>query len=118
MIRLQQKITASHWKAKNFQLKILERFLGGLFTDIKGFVTGDFDILGEFDKLQVVGKGRLKEAGLKVIFTLCFYEIQDRDIELKSTEINLDGIVLKDPVSNNPIYLSGGIQHNAFKIVL
>ena len=102
-------------KANNFQLKILERFLGNLFTDIRGFVTGEFDILGEFDKLQVVGKGRLKDAGLKVIFTQCFYEIQDRDIELKPTEIKLDGIVLNDPVSHNPIYLSGGIQHNAFK---
>ncbi|MBL7744542.1 MAG: translocation/assembly module TamB domain-containing protein [Chitinophagaceae bacterium] len=102
-------------KAKNFQLKILERFLGGLFTDIQGFVTGEFDILGEFDKLQVVGKGRLKDAGLKVVFTQCFYKIQDRDIEMKPTEINMDGIILTDPVTGNPIYLTGGIQHNAFK---
>ncbi|HEY6504229.1 MAG TPA: translocation/assembly module TamB domain-containing protein [Chitinophagaceae bacterium] len=102
-------------KAKNFQLSILERFLGALFTDIRGYVTGEFDLLGEFDKLQVVGKGRLKDAGLKVVFTQCYYEILDRDIELKSTEINLDGIVLRDPVSRNPVYLSGGIQHRAFR---
>ncbi|MBL7740012.1 MAG: translocation/assembly module TamB domain-containing protein [Chitinophagaceae bacterium] len=102
-------------KAKNFQLKILERFLGALFTDIQGFVTGEFDILGEFDKLEVVGKGRLKDAGLKVVFTQCFYKIKDREIELKPTEINMDGIVLTDPVTSNPVYLRGGIQHNAFK---
>jgi hypothetical protein len=102
-------------KAKNFQLKVLERFLGTLFSDIKGYVTGEFDLLGEFDKLQVVGKGRLKDAGLKVLFTQCFYNIKDTDIELKSTEINLNGIIATDPVTGNPVYLTGGIQHNAFK---
>ncbi len=102
-------------KANNFQIKILERFLGNLFSDMQGYVTGDFDLLGEFNKLQVVGKGRLKDAGLKVNFTQCFYKVHDTDIELKSTEINLDGIVLTDPVTGNPVYLTGGIQHNAFK---
>ena len=63
----------------------------------------------------MVGKGRLKDAGLKVNFTQCFYKIQDTDLELKPTEINLDGIVLNDPVTTNPIYLTGGIQHNAFR---
>ncbi len=102
-------------KTKNFQLKVLERFLGDLFTDIQGYVTGDFDIIGEFDKLQVVGRGRVKDAGLKVNFTQCYYKIRDTEIELKPTIINLNGIVLIDPVTGNPIYLSGDIEHNAFK---
>jgi hypothetical protein len=100
---------------KNFQIKILERFLGDLFSDIQGYATGNFNLRGGFDNLQITGKGRLRDAGLKVIFTQCFYKIQDTDIELKPTEINLDGIVLTDPVTGNPIYLTGGIQHNAFK---
>lgn len=99
----------------NFQVKILERFLGTLFSDMRGYVTGAFDLRGEFDNLQITGKGRLKNAGLKVNFTQCFYDIQDTDIELKPTEINLDGIVLTDPVTHNPIYLTGGIQHSSFK---
>src|SRR4030095_11573809 len=78
-------------------------------------VTGNFRLLGEFDKLQVVGKGRLKDAGLKVNFTQCFYKIHDTDLELKPTQIDLNGIVLTDPVTGNPIYLVGDIQHNAFK---
>ena len=102
-------------KANNFQLKILERFLGNLFSDIQGYVTGDFDLRGPFNHLSVTGKGRLKDAGLKVNFTQCFYKINDTDIELKQGEINLDGIVLTDPVTGNPIYLIGNIQHDAFK---
>lgn len=102
-------------KAKNFQLSILERFLGNLFSDIRGYVTGNFDITGEFNNLQVTGKGMLKDAGLLVNFTKCFYNINDTEIELKSNEINLDGIVLTDPVTDNPVYLSGSIQHSHFK---
>jgi hypothetical protein len=102
-------------KANGFQLKILERFLGNLFSDMRGFVTGNFDIKGPFNKLQVAGKGRLKDAGLKVNFTQCFYWINDTDIELKPNEINLNGIVLTDPVTKNNIYLTGDIQHTAFR---
>ncbi|HRF19542.1 MAG TPA: hypothetical protein PK977_15305, partial [Chitinophagaceae bacterium] len=101
-------------KAKDFQLSVLERFLGTLFTDIQGFLTGDISIAGEFDHLAITGKGRLKNAGLKVIFTQCFYKIQDTDIQLTPEEINLDGIVLTDTVTKNPIYITGGIEHESF----
>jgi hypothetical protein len=97
-----------------FQVKILERFLGNLFSDMRGYVTGNFDIKGQFDKLQITGKGRLKNAGLKVNFTQCFYWINDTEIELKPNEIDLNGIVLTDPVTQNPVYLSGDIQHSSF----
>jgi hypothetical protein len=99
----------------NFELKILERFLGTLFSGMQGYVTGNFDLRGAFNHLNVTGKGRLKDAGLKVNFTQCFYKIQDTDIELKPGEIDLNGLVLTDPVTGNPIYLRGGIVHDAFK---
>lgn len=102
-------------KARNFGISILERFLGTLFTDMQGFLTGDINISGEFSNLNVTGKGRLKDAGLRVIFTQCFYAIQDTEIELKTTEINMDGIVLTDTITGNPIYLRGGIEHESFK---
>lgn len=102
-------------KAKEFEIKILERFLGTLFKDIRGYLTGDINLDGAFNHLTVSGKGKLKDAGLKVLFTQCFYKIVDTEIELKPTEINLDGIVLIDTVTGNPIYLSGGIEHEAFK---
>jgi hypothetical protein len=101
--------------ARNFEIKILERFLGNLFSDMQGFLTGDINVTGEFQNLSVAGKGRLKNAGLKVNFTQCFYKIQDTDIELKTTEIDLDGLVLTDTLTGNPIYLSGGIEHQSFK---
>lgn len=102
-------------KARNYQISVLERFLGTLFTDMQGFITGDIDLSGDLNNLSVTGKGKLKDAGLRVIFTQCFYKIQDTDIELSPTEIKMDGIVLTDTVTGNPIYLRGGIEHESFK---
>ncbi len=102
-------------QARNFQISVLERFLGTLFTDIQGYLTGNVDITGAFNNLTVTGKGRLRDAGLKVIFTQVFYDIQDTDIELKSDEINLDGMILRDTITGNPIYITGGIEHQSFK---
>ena len=102
-------------KARNYQIKVLERFLGTLFSDMQGYLTGDVNLKGDFANLAVTGKGRLKDAGLKVNFTQVFYKIKDTDIELTPQEINLDGIVLTDTVTGNPIYIKGGIEHESFK---
>ncbi|MET0634708.1 MAG: translocation/assembly module TamB domain-containing protein [Chitinophagaceae bacterium] len=110
-----QKQNLVSLKANRFKLDILERFLGTLFSDMQGYVTGDFDLKGQFSNLEITGKGRLIDAGLKVNFTQCFYKIQDTDLELKPTELDLTGIVLTDPVSGNPVYLTGNIQHTGFK---
>ena len=48
-------------------------------------------------------------------FTQCYYKIQDTDIELTTEKIDLDGIVLTDTVTGNPVYITGGIDHESFK---
>lgn len=100
--------------ANRFDLKYLNRFLNVLFSDISGDVTGNFEVRGPLNALYVVGKGRLQNAGLKVNFTQCYYQIEDREIELLEDRIELDNIVLRDTVTNNPVYLMGSIIHNAF----
>jgi hypothetical protein len=111
----QQRNNTISLRPRNFELSILERFLGDLFSDFRGYVTGLFEVKGPFDNIYVVGKGNLKNAGLKVNFTQCYYDIEDTDLELKENEINLDGIILRDPATGNPVYLNGNIQHTAFK---
>ncbi len=105
------RITA---KLQSFHLSILERFLGTLFSDIQGFVTGNLDITGPFNELTFTGKGRLKDAGLKVNFTQVYYKIPDADIELKPTELNLGKLKLVDQFGRTAT-LSGTIQHNSWR---
>jgi hypothetical protein len=52
----------------NYPIKILERFLGTLFTDLQGFATGKIKIAGKGNKMNYTGKAKLHDAGLKVIF--------------------------------------------------
>ena len=100
---------------ENYPIKILERFIGSLFSDLQGYATGKIRIAGTGNKMNYTGKARLHDGGLIVNFTQCFYKIDDTDIELRENDINLDGIVLKDPVTNNPIYLDGNISHSYFR---
>lgn len=101
-------------QANTYPISILERFLGDLFSDISGYLTGDVIIEGDLNRPGVSGKGRLKKAGLKVNYTQCYYKIEDRDIELTTSKIDLDGLVLRDTITGNPIYVSGGIDHESF----
>ncbi len=102
-------------KTYKYPINILERFLKTLFTDIEGYITGPVDLRGPLNQLSITGKARLEAGGLKVNFTQVFYKIQDTDVELKSNEINLDGIVLQDTITGNPVYLNGSILHESFK---
>ncbi len=99
---------------KNFQLKYLERFIGTLFTDIEGYLTGDIDILGEGANRDYLAKARLKDAGFKVVFTQVFYKIEDTEIELTKDQIKLDGIRIRDRKGNVGL-LRGNIKHHSFQ---
>lgn len=101
-------------QAKTYPIKILERFLGDLFSDISGYLTGDVTISGDLNRPGVSGKGTLKDAGLRVNYTQCYYRIEDREVELTTSKIDLDGLVLRDTITGNPVYVSGGIDHESF----
>jgi len=98
----------------NYPVKILERFIGGLFSDLQGFLTGKLDIIGEGRNQNFIGKARLKDAGLKVNFTQVFYKIDDTDIELKANEINFGTMKLRDK-DGKTATVRGSIGHSGFQ---
>ena len=69
----------------NFELKYLNRFLGAIFSDIQGYVTGNFDITGEGSDWNYTAKAKLKDASLKVNFTQVTYKIEDTELEMTRT---------------------------------
>jgi hypothetical protein len=102
-------------ETKNYQLKILESFLGTLFSDIEGYATGKLDIKGNLNSLDYVGKAHLHDAGLKLKFTQVFYKLRDTDIDLGAHELDLGTITLIDTITNGTAKLSGTIQHDSWK---
>ncbi|MBU6307532.1 MAG: translocation/assembly module TamB domain-containing protein, partial [Bacteroidetes bacterium] len=99
---------------QRYPITLLERFLGDLFSDITGYLTGDITIGGDLNRPAVTGKGLLSNAGLRVNYTQCYYRIEDKEIELTPSRIELNGLVLRDTITNNPIYVTGGIDHESF----
>ena len=97
----------------SIQLKYLERFIGNLFSDIQGYLTGNLQLTGSMNKLNLIGKGRLQNAGLKVNFTQCFYEIADTEIELRQNAIELGTLKLLDRYGKTATVI-GNIKHASF----
>ncbi|RYY98905.1 MAG: hypothetical protein EOO11_06675, partial [Chitinophagaceae bacterium] len=98
----------------NYPVTYLQNFVGSLFTDLKGYVTGQLNIVGEGARRRFVGKARLTGAGLKVNFTQVFYTIDDTEIELKEDRIEFGTLRLRDRYGK-PATLRGSIAHEGFK---
>ncbi|MFL5740771.1 MAG: hypothetical protein ACJ75B_11175 [Flavisolibacter sp.] len=100
-------------RLSNFELKYLNRFLGGIFSDINGYVTGNFNILGQGDDWAYTAKARLKDASFKVDFSQVTYKIDDTEIELKKDTINLNNLRIRDRFGNTAL-VRGNITHKSF----
>lgn len=98
---------------KNFQLSFLNRFLGVVFSDIQGYVSGNLDLDVINGNANVVSKARVHDASFKVNFTQVAYKIDDTEVELKKDYINLNNIRIRDK-DGNIATVKGGIRHNAF----
>ncbi|MEJ7912740.1 MAG: hypothetical protein WKF70_06275, partial [Chitinophagaceae bacterium] len=99
---------------QKYPVKILERFLGNLFSDLEGYLSGKLDILEEGNGFNYVGKARLTEGGLKVKFSQVFYKIDDTEIVLTENEINLGKLRLRDK-DGATATVQGSILHKAFQ---
>lgn len=100
--------------ANEYPVKILDRFIGTLFSNLQGTVTGNLDILGEGANRDYVGKAALHNAGLMVNFTKVFYKIQDTEIDLRENEIDFGTIQLRDSLGNTAT-MRGKIGHEGFQ---
>ncbi|MCZ2460075.1 MAG: translocation/assembly module TamB [Chitinophagales bacterium] len=112
---LQERNNVITANTQNYPINFLENFLQPLFSNVEGYVTGPISMTGPLKELNFSGKAKLHDASLKVNFTQCTYKIKDTTIHLEPDEIDLNGVVLVDVVTKNPIYLNGSIQHHSFK---
>ncbi|MFL5771552.1 MAG: translocation/assembly module TamB domain-containing protein, partial [Flavisolibacter sp.] len=96
-----------------FELKYLNRFLGAIFSDINGYATGNFDIIGEGSNRSYTAKAKITDASFKVNFTQVTYTIDNTEIELKKELIDLNNIRIRDKDGNSAL-VRGYITHKGF----
>ncbi|HJS53108.1 MAG TPA: hypothetical protein VJ765_01150, partial [Chitinophagaceae bacterium] len=101
---------------ERYPIRIVERFIGTLFTNLDGYATGPFKIIGKGSKAKYIGKMKLEDAGLKVLFTQCYYKLSDGEINFTEEGLDLGHLKLIDTVTNNTATLiNGTIRHKAWR---
>ncbi len=112
----QQKENSISIFPENYPIKIVEKFIGNLFSDLTGYASGNLKIISKGRNQQYIGKLRTHDAGLKILFTNCTYNIQDSEIEFREDALDLGTLKLIDPITKQTATLSKGIiKHDAWR---
>ncbi|RYY40415.1 MAG: hypothetical protein EOO08_04585 [Chitinophagaceae bacterium] len=109
-------------QAIDYPVNYLENFLGGLFSNMRGFVTGELAIIGEGANRRYVGKPRLRDAAMTVKFTQVRYWLYDGEIDLEEHSINFNRLKLRDDSlasvadrQGRTATVTGSIAHDGFQ---
>ncbi len=105
---------ATNMNLVNTKINLLNRFLGGLFGDIKGLATGNLSINGDPESPQLLGKIKLKQAGLKVKYTQVYYTIDSAQFEFNDGVIDFGQFVIEDTLGNRGL-VRGKLYQRRFK---
>lgn len=100
--------------SQKLDLKILNNFLYGIFSDIKGVAnTSDLKVFGNAKHLSITGTANITEGSLIVNFTQCRYKFKNESVIFNPDEIDFGSITLTDTL-NNTATLSGKMYHRWF----
>lgn len=101
-------------QAEKFDISILDNYLGGIFSNMKGNInTSDLKVYGGPDHNYVTGTVNITESELKVKYTQVKYKFSNETIIFNPDEIDFGLLQLKDTL-NNTGTASGKIQHKFF----
>ncbi|HWB94945.1 MAG TPA: translocation/assembly module TamB domain-containing protein, partial [Puia sp.] len=98
----------------DMKIGLLEKYLGGVFTNISGNVSGKLHITGPASHLLYLGTVQLHDASLKVAYTQCTYKIANATIHFKKDTIDFGTLQLKDRLGHTADLTRGRLFHHAF----
>jgi hypothetical protein len=98
----------------DMKIDLLEKYLGGVFTNLTGNVSGKLRITGPGSRLLYLGTIQLKDAGLKVAYTQCSYKIPAATIRFKKDTIDFGSFKIQDRLGHTADLLHGRLMHHAF----
>ncbi len=101
--------------SERLDLKLLNNYLGSIFSDIRGVAnTSDFRVFGNSKNLSISGTANIIEGSMNVIYTQCRYSFKNESIIFNPGEIDFGSILLRDTL-NNTATLTGKMYHHFFK---
>lgn len=93
-------------------LNIAEPFIDEYFSEIDGFINGDYKVSGTIRAPVIKGMGSLNNGNMKVNYLNTSYNFNG-GVEFKKDSIKLSRIAFTD-VRQNPAEFNGSISHNSF----
>ena len=100
--------------AERFDISILDNYLGGIFSNMKGNInTNDLKLYSGSDHNYVTGTVNITEGELKINYTQVKYKFNNETIIFNPDEIDFGLLQLKDTL-NNTGTASGKLQHKFF----
>lgn len=101
-------------RAQKFDISLLNNYLGGIFSDIKGDInTEDLKVYGGPGHNYVTGTVNITEGELKINYTQVKYRFSNETIIFNPDEIDFGVLQLRDTLNNNGT-ASGKLQHKFF----
>jgi hypothetical protein len=95
------------------RVDILENYLGIVFSDMNGNASGKLKISGNLKEPDITGKVALKNGGMKVLYTQCYYSLVDPVIEFRPDVIDIGTIQIRDMYGNEG-QVKGELKHHFF----
>ncbi len=94
-------------------LELLDPLLTGLFSEMKGFATGDLLINGSLNSPNLIGSSKLTEGSFRFDYLGTKYNF-DGDMSFTTNSIDFVGVKLYDR-NNNRASLNGSLLHDGLK---
>jgi hypothetical protein len=99
---------------KDTKINLLDKYLNDVFTDLKGYATGQLRIVGPPNNLKYLGRMQLRDGELRVIYTNVLYKIPSAVFDFKDGSIDFGSFAFKDEFGNTAHISKGVLHHQAF----
>ncbi len=97
------------------RIDLLQKYLGSIFTNVTGMVTGKLQLIGPGNGLKYLGDVELKNGSLKVIYTQCVYKIPEAMVHFRDGYIDFGSVDISDTLGNRARLVRGKLWHESFK---
>jgi hypothetical protein len=100
---------------RNTSIHPIEKYLTGIFSRLSGKATGNLEIVGPARDLKYIGDVQLRDGGLLVDYTKCYYTIPSAQFKFSDGSIDFGTLTIKDTLNNTAELTSGKLDHHAWK---
>ena len=102
----------------NTDIHLLEKYMTGIFSRLSGEATGTLQVVGGFSNLKYLGNIELKNGGMMVDYTKCYYRIPSATIKFGDGVIDFGTFTLRDTLNNSGELQNGKLYHQNFKALV